>query len=527
MVLFLVPERANATFDGRWTGFRVGRGDSVGRRVGRRRTGFRVGGFGRPCGPAGTFPTKSGDPLMVGVGRKTLVSSRVGVGRRMLGRAVSTGRSVVCCGSGVGAGTGRDVGGGVGGIVGATSPPVNVEVATGTRDGILVSNCVGGRCGCCVGTVRGRTVGRTLGAASIETGRFVGLFDGVLVGDPKAPLTDGAAVGLGGIGFRVTAAVLGSRLGSPVGSAVKSSRSASVAFDGGAEGCIDGIGLMVGGADGMELMVGSADGLGLTVGATGRSVGEADGFWLGRTVAVGAAVTVGRGVAVGGTVCVGAWEGPVAVVGGAVSVGGSDAVEGGTEFAGWGAEDGAPKSTEGEMDSLDDGAPDDDAEGANVAFERAGDDETVTGLDVGEVVKSGIPGKHTDPNSWHDPSAVCTPLHCPSDDAPPFPHAPLVSPTWLTAVVDSLYRAGPPSLALLFTNVVSTSRARPDSPRWTAPPVVLARLFCNTTSRSSNVPMASMPPPRSAPLLRILVLPSTRMADPTSPRIAPPVLCNR
>jgi hypothetical protein len=464
---------------------------------------------------------------MVGVGRKTLVSSRVGVGRRMLGRAVSTGRSVVCWGFGVGAGTGRDVGGGVGGCDGATPPSVNVEVATGTRDGLLVGCCVGGRCGCCVGTVRGRTVGRRPGAVSIETGRFVGLFDGALVGVPDELLMNGDTVGLGSIGFRVTAAVLGSRRGSPVGPAVKSSRSASVAFDGGAEGCIDGIGLMVGGADGMKLVVGRADGLGLTVGATGRSVGGVEGFWLGRPVTVGAAVTVGRGVAVGARVRVGDWEGPAVFVGGAVSVGGLDVCEGGTEFAGWGAEDGARDSTDGAMDSLDDGASDDDAEGANVMLEEAGDKETVTGLDVGEVVSPGMPGKHTDPNAWHDPSAVCTPLHCPSDDAPPFPHAPLVSPTWLTAVVDSLNRAGPPSLALLFTNVVSTSRARPDSPRCTAPPVVLATLFCNTTSRSSNVPMASMPPPRSAPLFRILVLPSTRTADPTSPRIAPPVLCNR
>jgi hypothetical protein len=103
----------------------------------------------------------------------------------------------------------------------------------------------------------------------------------------------------------------------------------------------------------------------------------------------------------------------------------------------------------------------------------------------------------------------------------------LLSPTWLTDEDDSLYKAGPPSLALLFTKVVSSSRARPDSPRLTAPPVVLARLLWNTTSRSSRVPMASIPPPRSAPLFQILVLPSTWMADPTSPRIAPPVLCSK
>jgi hypothetical protein len=142
MLLFIVaaaPARVSpAVVVGRRTGFRVGRGEKVGRRA-------------APLLPPAA---KLLLLLMVGVGRKTLVSSRVGVGRRMVGRDVMTGRAVGCCGLGVGTGAGRDVGGGDEGIA---SPSVNDEVETGAGVGFLVGltvgSGVGGRCGCCVGNV--------------------------------------------------------------------------------------------------------------------------------------------------------------------------------------------------------------------------------------------------------------------------------------------------------------------------------------------------------------------------------------
>jgi hypothetical protein len=138
MLLFIVaPARVSPAVDvGRRTGFRVGRGEKVGRRA------------------APLLPPAAKLLLMVGVGRKTLVSSRVGVGRRMVGRDVMTGRAVGCCGLGVGAGAGRDVGGGDEGIA---SPSVNDEVETGAGVGfwvgLTVGSGVGGRCGCCEGNV--------------------------------------------------------------------------------------------------------------------------------------------------------------------------------------------------------------------------------------------------------------------------------------------------------------------------------------------------------------------------------------
>jgi hypothetical protein len=139
------------------------------------------------------------------------------------------------------------------------------------------------------------------------TGRLVGRFVGLLVGDPDAASTDGSAVTLADIGSTVSETTLGSSVGSGEdGDTVGSAVNALVTLDGGAEGCIDGIGLTVGGADGIELMVGRADGPGLPVAATNWSVGDVDGFWLGGLVPVGAAEMVGGGVIVGATVPVGA-----------------------------------------------------------------------------------------------------------------------------------------------------------------------------------------------------------------------------